>query len=367
MPLRTWKLGLWVGLLAFAGPGACGSSQDGGSPPPGAGAGGSGTAGSGGSGTAGSGEAGSGGSGTAGSGAAGSDVAGSGGSGTAGGGAAGSGGTPGGQVSIEGNRVTLRIVAADIHPDDEDHVCVTLATPNDEPVWVAAIHATLTPGSHHLIVDRLAPGADTGDQVTHCAPTPGGDGTRLIIAQQSETQVALPEGVAFRLAPRQPIFLQLHYFNYLEDETDIIGAVQLELADTQGTAPAEAKSLFTGPFSLFLPPGQETDVEYFLNPNNDGSHARHVFAVTSHTHQLGTHSSIERVASLTAPATAPLHESFDWAEPPLTWFNPPLVFTGEDGFRLRCRYFNDTLRAVTFGTGFHDEMCFMWVYYYDAP
>ena len=92
---------------------------------------------------------------------------------------------------------------------------------------------------------------------------------------------------------------------------------------------------------------------------------RHVFALTSHTHSLGVDSTIERVASESAPSTTPIHESLSWSEPPLTLFTPPLNFTGTDGLRLTCKYMNTTDQTVHFGTAFHDEMCFMWVYFYD--
>ncbi|HTU60225.1 MAG TPA: hypothetical protein VMF89_17365, partial [Polyangiales bacterium] len=93
--------------------------------------------------------------------------------------------------------------------------------------------------------------------------------------------------------------------------------------------------------------------------------AWNVFAMTSHTHQLGVHATIERVANANAPTATPLHESRDWAEPPLTVFAQPLVFDGTDGLRLTCRYMNTTDRDVHFGTGVDDEMCFMWVYYFE--
>jgi hypothetical protein len=74
---------------------------------------------------------------------------------------------------------------------------------------------------------------------------------------------------------------------------------------------------------------------------------------------------IERVPSADAPPTTPIHESKNWAEAPLTVFSPPLAFDGSDGLRLVCNYLNDTDNTVTFGTATTDEMCFMWVYYYD--
>jgi hypothetical protein len=106
-------------------------------------------------------------------------------------------------------------------------------------------------------------------------------------------------------------------------------------------------------------------VHAFVQPGQATHGARHVFALTSHTHSLGVRSSIERVPSSDAPDSAPIHESLDWSEPPLTAFAPPLVLSADEGLRLTCEFMNTTDHEVSFGTSFHDEMCFMWLYYYD--
>jgi len=190
-----------------------------------------------------------------------------------------------------------------------------------------------------------------------------GDSTRLLIAQQRDTRLQLPDGVAYRLEAHQRIFLQLHYINVGEKPAEIVGSVELSLATD--TTPKEAKSLFIGATNIMLAAGQPGSATYFGKPPTQ-SGAMRVFALTSHTHQLGILSTIERVSSAAAPAVTPLHESLDWAEPPLTQFSTPLLFDGSsgDGLRLTCRYMNTTARTVTFGTAADDEMCFMWLYYY---
>ena len=244
---------------------------------------------------------------------------------------------------------------------DEAHHCVVVELPNAQPVWVDALHATLTSGSHHLIVDRAA--AQTAIMTTSasCSPTMAGDATRLLIAQQHDTRLQLPNGVAYRLDAHQRIFLQLHFINVGEKPAEIMGSVELTLATE--TAPKEAKSMFIGATNIALAAGQPGSATYFGKPPAQ-SGAMRVFALTSHTHQLGVRSTIERVASADAPAVTPLHESLDWSEPPLTQFSTPLVFDGSDGLRLTCRYMNTTTHTVTFGTAADDEMCFMWLYYY---
>jgi hypothetical protein len=282
-------------------------------------------------------------------------------------GAAGSGGTAGAGgsgTSFDGTRIRARITAERVPGGGEQHVCVTLELPNPSQAWIGTINATLSGGSHHLIVDRRPAGTALQTQPQACPPTMGGMDSRLIIAQQAQTSVALPAGVAFLMAARQPLFLQLHYFNSSNEVRDITGEVEFVLANTSSGAPIEAKSIFTGSLSINLPPMSPGNSEAFFNPRPQTG-TRHVFALTSHTHKLGVRATIERVPAATSPASTPIHESLNWSEPPLSQFSPPLQFNGSDGLRLKCNYNNTTNAAVGFGTGVDQEMCFMWVYYFD--
>lgn len=293
---------------------------------------------------------------------------GSGGSGS--GGAAGSGGTGGNvstsssEVLFDGTKFTARITAADIQPGGEDHVCVVVELPNTNPVWIDDMRATLSTGSHHLIVDRSPVGTAIQPVPTSCFPTMASDSSRLIIGQQADTRVTLPTGAAFTLAARQPIFLQLHYANLESVAEDITGTVELTIA-TGSTPPIEAKSLFTGSYSISIPPNGPGSSTHFYTPIPAFGTTRHVFALTSHTHKLGVRATIERVATSWDAPTTPIHESLSWSEPPLTQFEPTLDFSGTDGLRLTCYYQNTTNQMVGFGTGVDSEMCFMWVYYFD--
>jgi hypothetical protein len=156
----------------------------------------------------------------------------------------------------------------------------------------------------------------------------------------------------------------LHYLNVSATAQDISGTVEMSVVDASQGAPIEAKTLFTGATQIMIPAHEMIETKAFYQPKAPAG-TRHVFAVTSHTHRLGIKSTIERVASMNAAAVAPLHTSTDWSEPPLTQLNPPLEFTGTDGLRLICRYNNTTDDVVSFGVEAQNEMCFMWLYYYD--
>jgi hypothetical protein len=274
-------------------------------------------------------------------------------------------GTSGGDAT----QLKAAILISQAPAGDEQHSCVVVELPNAQPVWVNEIHATLSAGSHHLIVDRRGSTTPVQTAAESCAPTMAGDDTRLLIAQQRDTRVTLPSGVAYRLEAHQRIFLQLHYINQSTAAEDIQGAVELKLVSSNAGKPIEAQSLFTGAFSINLPAHSPGTASSFEVPGRSAATGttRHVFALTSHTHSLGVRATIERVPSADAPASAPIHESLNWSEPPLTLFDPPLDFSaaGSDGLRLICTYMNDTDHAVMFGTAFDDEMCFMWMYFYD--
>lgn len=286
-------------------------------------------------------------------------AAGTGSGGTGGSGLSGSG------ASINGSTLTAKIVAKNIAPEGQNHICVVVELPNQAPVWVNKVSASLSGGSHHLIVDRQPADEPLQTEPQVCAPTMASDVTRLIIAQQKETAVVLPSGVAFKLEARQKIFLQLHYFNVDSTAHDITGTVDMTIVDAAQGTPIEAKTLFTGATQISIPAHQMTEVKSFYQPRATTG-TRRVFALTSHTHRLGIKSTIERVASMNAAATTPLHTSMNWSEPPLTQLDPPLMFAaGSDGLRLTCRYNNTTDQPVTFGVEAQDEMCFMWLYYYD--
>jgi hypothetical protein len=278
--------------------------------------------------------------------------------------AAGSGGAPAAGSGAPANKLQAQIVAKNIPPEGQEHVCVVVDLGNAASVWVSEVSATLSGGSHHLIVDRQPADTTVYTDPKKCTPTMGGDTSRLIIAQQKQTSVVLPSGVAFKLEAHQKLFLQLHYFNVDATAHDITGTVQFTLLNASEKPPIEAKNLFTGSTQINIPAHSQSESKAFYKPMA-AKGTRKVFALTSHTHRLGVMQTIERVDSMNAPTTTPLHTSTMWSEPPLTQLNPVLSFNGTDGLRLICRYSNDTDETVTFGVEAQNEMCFMWLYYYD--
>jgi hypothetical protein len=278
----------------------------------------------------------------------------------------GAAGAAGGTPVPNGTTLNAKIIAKAVPPEGQEHVCVVVELSNETPVWVNRVTASLSGGSHHLIVDRQPATAALYSDPKTCMPTMASDASRLIIAQQKLTTVQLPSGAAFKLEAHQRVFLQLHYFNVDKEAHDVSGSVDFSVVDASAATPSEAKNIFTGSTQISLAAHSAGEVTAFYIPQSPNG-KRRFFAVTSHTHRLGTDATIERVASASAPATTPLHESKTWSEPPLTLLDPPISFEKGEGLRLTCRYFNGSDAAVGFGVEAEDEMCFMWLYYYDAP
>ncbi|UJR83898.1 hypothetical protein [Sandaracinus amylolyticus] len=263
-----------------------------------------------------------------------------------------------GAIDPDAPSVTVSFGPQALAPGDERTVCVILDAGNPVARQVRAIRTHLPQGSHHMIVYRTD--MPVRETPYPCFPFADG-GEAVFIAETVDAELVYPEEAALEFGANQHIRLEIHEINYTREPIDVRSSVTFEfhpLDDTTARAPVEF--LFTGDMSLTLPPRRETTVTSF-HYVPDGAR---LFALTSHTHSLGTYAAIHRARSESDYDTPPLHESTEWAEPPLDTFAPPLVLGSDEGLRLTCTYYNDRAETVSFGLDFADEMCFLWAYYY---
>jgi hypothetical protein len=236
----------------------------------------------------------------------------------------------------------------------EQTLCIAIDLGNDVPMMLRGVHTHITNGSHHLVVSR----AEAIDPTpTPCPPLAHGIGEAIFIAESHESELIYPSYAGLPMAAHQPIGLELHMIDVEPDAIDIAGMVDFDLVPVD-PAIREVHILFTGPFSLNLPPHQQTVVTA-LFPMTPGSD---ILAMTTHTHQLGIDSTLDITTDSSDPGTR-VHESTSWSDPPLTLFDPPMRMGAADQVRLTCTFDNPTSSSVGFGTGFNDEMCFFWAYY----
>lgn len=280
----------------------------------------------------------------------------------------GGGGTDGGMV-VPGETLSLSIGPIATTAGEENTVCITRRLGNDTDVLVRAIRTHITAGSHHMIVYKSSASTEV---TTPQRCTPFIDiltgGVPLFIAQQLEAGLEYPAGTALRLEANQMVRIEFHYVNYFgAPRDDIQGTVDFELVPNDGSTYDEVNLIFWGTTEINIPArstGTATMFRVVPGPNASDPPIK-IFGLTSHTHQLGTRARIERASSATGPGTE-LHVSTNWAEPPLTLFDPSMEFDGSEGLRLTCEYNNTTDRTVSWGEDFNDEMCFLWAYYYPS-
>jgi hypothetical protein len=273
-------------------------------------------------------------------------------------------GNPGGQVyELTWGPVTVQ-------PGEEDTRCVTVPLGNDIPVKIDSIHNTLGTASHHFIVYRVAEG-EINTTPTPCLPfvdtLDPTAGAPLMITQRPDEVLQLPEGVGFSLPENQLIRLEMHFVNATNAPIDVEATASLHaMADADFRD--EADFLFIGNPDIELPsqPGvQSLGPTYFPVPNS--LHGVNVFAITGHTHKLGTDVEVEVTTGEADPGTMVYRPTaFDWAEPETVRHDPPFQIPEDGGFRFTCEWINETGQTVGFGESTTDEMCFFWAYYYPS-
>jgi hypothetical protein len=246
-------------------------------------------------------------------------------------------------------------------PGEERVVCVDRRIESDRPIDIDRISSELTEGGHHLVFYKSNATAETASPVN--CETFRGVLTGLVplfIAQKAQTELRFPTGVAYSLPAAQMVRIELHFLNTTSRPMAITGTVHLGEASA-GTVVDHANLMFYGNLNIRIPPLSAATVGPVFRAFRAST--PRIFGLTGHQHKRGTGVTIGLASSLTGPST-PLYINHDWADPPLTVFDPPIATTPGQGFRYSCTYDNPTSETVVFGEGVNQEMCFLWAYYY---
>lgn len=277
------------------------------------------------------------------------------------GGMAGGGGYGGSAVTVGGGgdlgdmqTYSLTIGPFDVPAGQEQTMCVILNTGNPQAGMLRTITTELTTGSHHMIVTRQNGGSPEPNPLPCGAFAHAGDA--LFIAEKPDMQLNYPNGAGMPFTANQLVGLEMHFINTTSGAMDISGTVHLGITtDVQNLK--EVRLQFDGPLSISIPAQGTSESSQSYGVENGAQ----IFALTSHTHRLGVLATIER--QVNGVTTELLHESTSWAEPPFDTFNPPLTLAPNEQLRITCNYNNPTDQEVYFGTGYYDEMCFLWAHY----
>jgi hypothetical protein len=257
-----------------------------------------------------------------------------------------------------------------VPPGEEDTRCVTLSLGNTEALQVSQIRTTLSGSSHHLIVYKSAD-TEARPEPYPCTPfadtlLPESAGAPLMVSQIHEESLTLPEGVSLPLGVDQMIRIEMHYLNPTDDAQDVTASVVFDRQPPEQYQ-HEASFLFIGNPDIALPPGPSTLGPVWFPIPGDMLDIR-IFGMTGHTHQWGTNVSVEMLPDEFSDDAFEAYKfaSWNWEEPPVNRFSPPLEMGDQSGFRFSCSWDNRSGGMVEFGESTEDEMCFFWSYYYPS-
>jgi hypothetical protein len=273
-----------------------------------------------------------------------------------------------GPPSPGGESFTVTWGPVTIGPSEEDTRCIQKKLGNAGPAWIGNIRTNLQ-ASHHMIVYRV-PGDEEMAELYPCSPffdtvRPASASAPLMVTQIEEEDLGLPAGVAFSVDADQLVRLEVHFINYTDADLTI------EASATFDTVPEEqvehvADFLFTGNLDIELDPGPGSLGPTWFPLPSELADIR-MFGMTGHTHQWGTDVEVELRPSRDEPGQMVYdYEDWNWQEPPIARFDPPLTLPAGAGFRFTCRWDNRSGGPVHVGEGANDEMCFFWGYYFPS-
>jgi len=262
----------------------------------------------------------------------------------------------------------MRMGKFTVPPAHEREVCEYRTFPNEKPMDVQQFEFKMNAGTHHFALWAYFGGdRNAADFPKGIAEAPGciGLGPRdsyqralLGGAPNTHELTRFPPGIALRLDPHQPVFLNSHYINASLTTPLTPDIVFNVVPARKGTVLHHAENMTIGAYDIHIPPLSTASttadwvVPFDLN----------VIQLSSHQHKRGTRVRINLAAG--GQDMGQIFENDDWDHPYEYWTVTPLRLKQGDVFRFTCDWKNNDDHPVTFGVTTDDEMCFMTGYYY---
>jgi|GEM_PF-2664569 len=226
-----------------------------------------------------------------------------------------------------------------------------VAGPMDQDYDVISLKGAQSKGGHHALMLSIGESNDPGftrlyterDQLT--SSSVGGIG--------AEGNVAIPEGVVFRLKKGRYLAIQSHYLN--TSERDIQGETYIDIQMTpRNEANTVAGHFASTTVSLSLPAKAQTSLDVYCDIKEDIP----VLRMTNHMHYAGRSTFTEYTdpSGMTHMLKKDDVWSEDWALTPNYDNFPvsaPLIIPAGSKLHTQCTWNNETDKALTFP----EEMC----------
>ena len=267
--------------------------------------------------------------------------------------------------------IQINLEKFEVAPNFEREFFVYKKLGNTDDIYVNRIEIKMRQNSHHFLI------YDFNDEIT---TKPTIDVVRdirnanwsmnyqnmlpmlyhvyLAGAQTPYMDYQFPQGVALKFPAGAALDFNSHYVN--KQNVAIVGEVNMNLHTMPvATVQKVAKTLNLGNTNFSLPPKQKTTVSktYTMDVKT------HIFALTSHTHQLGE-KFIIKISGGNRNGEI-VYTNTDWHHPSTVNFSNPIILNPGEGLTSEITYNNTKSTTVYFGLTSEEEMGIIFGYYYE--
>ncbi len=254
-----------------------------------------------------------------------------------------------------------------IDPGQDLEVCEYRRLANKKPMDVSRFKLSMPSGAHHFALWKY--GGSLPDSAFPAGPvrSTGCTGAAsdefipqlLIPTSNPNTEFRLPKGVALRLEPHQPVFLNPHMRNIGGEP--VVPDVRFNFYKARKGSVQHVAEGFTFGNSndIRIPAGGDQTLTAEWGVPIDLT----IVVISTHQHRLGTSVTVELVGEDGASRSL-LVKSTDWAHPRSTWPRGGLRLEKGRRLRITCTWHNTDPQEVRFGPKTTDEMCYAIGFFY---
>lgn len=266
--------------------------------------------------------------------------------------------------------IQINIDKFQVAPNFEREFFVYKKLGNSEDIYVNRVQIKMRQNSHHFLLydfnnditskpalDVVRDIRNPNGSMNYQHMQPMLYHVYMVGSQTAMMDYQFPPGVALRFPGGAALDFNSHYVN--KQEIPIEGEVNVNLH----TIPAasvqkQARTLDLGNTNFSLPPKEKTTIVKTYTMSTK----MHIFALTSHTHQLGEKFVIK--ISGGSRHGEIVFTNTDWHHPPLVNYANPIILNPGEGLTSEITYNNTRSSTVYFGLTSEDEMGIIFGYYY---
>ncbi len=267
--------------------------------------------------------------------------------------------------------IQINLEKFEVAPNFEREFFVYKKLDNAEDIYVNRVEIKMRQNSHHFLMydfNNEIPTMPALDVVRDIRNTDGSmnykNMTPMLFhvyvtgAQTPYMDYQFPEGVALKFPAGAALDFNSHYVN--KQDVPLQGEVNVNLHTLPAASVQKvAETLNLGNTNFSLPPNQKTTIYKTFTVNVK----TYVFALTSHTHQLGE-KFIIKIAGGTREGET-VYTNTDWHHPSIVNFLSPIILNPGEGLSSEITYNNTKSKPVYFGLTSEDEMGIIFGYYYE--